>query len=575
MKKKISPLFGALASQAPLIVVETEEREEMSPHLLTEFRRLLRQRRLDPNSAQLKAWSPLGGLQKPAVFERDGAQVQGGQGPLDALLSEDEALDAMGFLRSVAQNLSQGDKGQPTLWVWLNPKPFMQHQLLPQALARLAEYIQKHYSGLSRLVLLGVVGDLPPFLRPYAHPVPPSRPSAEDLQEMLQAAIRSATIDLPRGIRQQIPLDELNTDIPALARVLQGLGWRQAVDAIKQAMLHLASPGQVMDVMVQAKIGAVKTIAPFASVSMPPEEPPPLVGLERAKAELDLVRKALRSGHALVGGGTGLMLFGPPGTGKTAFVEWASHALQVPVFRLNMGELFGSLLGESQNRLRRFIEMVNAAGPAIVHLDEIEKQIPNLRGAASDGGTGAQMLTALLQWMQEAANRRLPIVFAATANTMALDNLPPELISRFPVRFITDFPDTETLAKIFAAHLARYGAQMEDTFALAVYLQQAMKKVTGGNGRSNPRPPVGRDVAQIVVRAAQIALMQRDDPTPMEEDVRQAIRDLREGMIPVGNPELGVFAVPVTPRHGSSRRTIHQADPFGGMGAFLTQGGEE
>jgi SpoVK/Ycf46/Vps4 family AAA+-type ATPase len=193
-----------------------------------------------------------------------------------------------------------------------------------------------------------------------------------------------------------------------------------------------------------------------------------------------------------------------------------------------------SLVGESETNLRRAILAANAMGAVIVQIDEVEKQAPNLAGAASDGGLGSRMLSMVLTWMQDAWEAELPVLFVGTANTTALNNLPPEFFSRFPAIFLVDEPDRETLAEIFRAHLTRIaGAQDYDYEELAALLVQ----VTEGH-----RKPVGRDVVQVIRQAQGRAAAERLSGTPGMDDLLVAIGSLREGLRDIGG---GVMAKPI------------------------------
>jgi SpoVK/Ycf46/Vps4 family AAA+-type ATPase len=192
------------------------------------------------------------------------------------------------------------------------------------------------------------------------------------------------------------------------------------------------------------------------------------------------------------------------------------------------------LVGESESNLRRAILAANAMGAVIVAIDEVEKQSPNLQGAASDGGLGSRMLSMVLTWMQEAWELALPILFVGTANTTALNHLPPEFFSRFPAIYAVDEPDEQTLADIFSAHLAKIGNTDEyDTIELAARLTQ----VTRGQ-----RKPVGRDVVQVIRQAQGRAAAERSSGVPSMEDLHLSIESLREGLRDIGG---GVMAKPI------------------------------
>jgi SpoVK/Ycf46/Vps4 family AAA+-type ATPase len=232
--------------------------------------------------------------------------------------------------------------------------------------------------------------------------------------------------------------------------------------------------------------------------------------------------------------GGGILLAGPPGTGKSSFVTWLSWYTRLPVMVFSFADMMKSLVGESESNLRRAILAANAMGAVIIMLDELEKQAPNLKGAASDGGLGSRMLSMVLTWMQEAWDADLPILFVGTANTTALNHLPPEFFSRFAAIYAVDEPDSETLADIFRAHLSRLAPPDDyDPVELAERLTQVTRA---------QRKPVGRDVVQVVRQAQGRAAVERLTGVPNMDDLRAAIDSLREGLRDIGG---GVMAKPI------------------------------
>jgi SpoVK/Ycf46/Vps4 family AAA+-type ATPase len=232
--------------------------------------------------------------------------------------------------------------------------------------------------------------------------------------------------------------------------------------------------------------------------------------------------------------GGGILLAGPPGTGKSSFVTWLSWYTRLPVMVFSFADMMKSLVGESENNLRRAILAANAMGAVILQLDEIEKQAPNLKGAASDGGLGSRILSMVLTWMQEAWDAGVPILFVGTANTTALNHLPPEFFSRFAAIYAVDEPDQETLSEIFQAHLARLGPP--DDYD-PVELAERLTQVTRAH-----RKPVGRDVVQVIRQAQGRAAVERLEGVPNMDDLRAAIDSLREGLRDIGG---GVMAKPI------------------------------
>jgi AAA+ superfamily predicted ATPase len=159
----------------------------------------------------------------------------------------------------------------------------------------------------------------------------------------------------------------------------------------------------------------------------------------------------------------GLALIGIPGTGKSLTAKMIGRLWRVPLLRLDVGALFSSLVGESEERLRQALRLAGLVAPCILWIDEVEKA---LASGGLDGGTSMRVFGAILTWMQE---KTAPCVVVATAND--IQKLPPELIrkGRFDEIFFLDLPTLEERQEIFTVHLRKRQRKPEafDVAALA------------------------------------------------------------------------------------------------------------
>ncbi|MBU4234452.1 MAG: AAA family ATPase [Proteobacteria bacterium] len=69
----------------------------------------------------------------------------------------------------------------------------------------------------------------------------------------------------------------------------------------------------------------------------------------------------------------GILLLGVPGTGKSHFAKALGNQVGWPCLSLNLGKVFGSLVGESEAKMRDALKVVDAMAPCVLFLDEIEK----------------------------------------------------------------------------------------------------------------------------------------------------------------------------------------------------------
>jgi SpoVK/Ycf46/Vps4 family AAA+-type ATPase len=139
----------------------------------------------------------------------------------------------------------------------------------------------------------------------------------------------------------------------------------------------------------------------------------------------------------------------------------------VPLLRFDIGRVFGSLVGSSEENIRRAIAVAESVAPAVLWVDEIDKAFAGSAGSAvADGGTTARVFGTFLTWLAEKA---APVFVVATANDIS--QLPPELLrkGRLDEIFFVDLPDLAERSDIFRIHLRKRRREPEafDLVALA------------------------------------------------------------------------------------------------------------
>jgi SpoVK/Ycf46/Vps4 family AAA+-type ATPase len=158
----------------------------------------------------------------------------------------------------------------------------------------------------------------------------------------------------------------------------------------------------------------------------------------------------------------GLFLLGVPGCGKSLSAKAIAQSWRLPLLHLDVGALFSKFIGETEANLRLALRTAEAAAPAVLWADEVEKGFAGASGAAhSDAGTSARMFATFLVWMQERAR---PVFVVATANNVS--SLPPEFLrkGRFDEVFFLDLPalgEREEIVRIHLRKRARDPARFE------------------------------------------------------------------------------------------------------------------
>ncbi len=143
----------------------------------------------------------------------------------------------------------------------------------------------------------------------------------------------------------------------------------------------------------------------------------------------------------------GLLMAGVPGCGKTAIAKAAANEMNMNILMVDATDLKGSLVGESEAKVHKLLEIAKAAAPLIVFVDEAEKLLGKSEGV-HDGGAHDAVLGQFLTFMQEDDSG---VFFVFTANNM--NKFAPELIDRFEGRFFIDLPEPEEREEIIKIHL--------------------------------------------------------------------------------------------------------------------------
>lgn len=174
-------------------------------------------------------------------------------------------------------------------------------------------------------------------------------------------------------------------------------------------------------------------------------------GLDNLKAWLSMREKAFSQEARDYGlpSPRGIVLVGIPGTGKSLTAKMISGMWHLPLLRMDVGALFGSLVGESEERTRRALRLAETVAPCILWIDEVEKALAH---GGLDSGTSTRVFASILTWMQE---KTAEVFVVATANDIS--SLPAELLrrGRFDEIFFLDLPGYEERKEILAVHLRK------------------------------------------------------------------------------------------------------------------------
>jgi len=245
-------------------------------------------------------------------------------------------------------------------------------------------------------------------------------------------------------------------------------------------------------------------------------------GLENLKAWLQRANKRYSPEAKAFGldDPKGLLLIGPPGTGKSLSAKVTATVLNLTMVRLSMGSIVSELYGKSTANMEKALKLAEAVAPCVLWIDEIEKGL-------STGPTGeaheetARLMSTFLTHFEEC---EAPILRVATTNDYK--GLSGPLLQRFDKAFFVDLPNRVELTAIYGIHL-RKRKQDPARFDLDTLGRESIGFV-------------GREVRNMIREAMDIAFDQHrplsmDDllaeihrNTPMSSQKKDEIKDMRD-----------------------------------------------
>lgn len=158
----------------------------------------------------------------------------------------------------------------------------------------------------------------------------------------------------------------------------------------------------------------------------------------------------------------GLILLGPPGTGKSQFAKALGNQVKRPTLLCDLSRIYSKLVGETEANLREVISVAESISPCILFIDEIEKA---LGGVSSDGDSGVskRVFGKLLTWLSDKTSE---VFVIGTCNNVA--GLPAEFAraGRFDGLFFIDLPAKTEREKLWSYYLGKYQVSSNELSAI-------------------------------------------------------------------------------------------------------------
>lgn len=380
---------------------------------------------------RLLYWSSTTGLTNPALPER----------------TDPAKRDPIQLLTTIIED------PEACIWILRDFHPYLKDPKITRHLREVAFALQ---TSNKTVILLGPVLQIPPELEKEITVVDFRLPTATEIDNRLSEIIESArrsgtTVNLDRRQRAR------------LVQACKGLTENEANNAIAKAVIQANGrlDGDAIEAVTAEKQQIIRKsgmLEFYASA----EQLNNVGGLEILK---EWLRKRVRafSDDARSFGlpePKGILLVGVQGCGKSLVAKSVANSWRLPLLRLDVGRLFASLVGSSEENLRGAIHVAESIAPVVLWVDEIEKGFSGVGSSnVSDAGTAARVFGSFITWLQE---KQAPVFVIATANSVV--HLPPELVrkGRFDEIFFVDLPALAERSEIWKIHLLKRNRAPKD-----------------------------------------------------------------------------------------------------------------
>lgn len=340
-----------------------------------------------------------------------------------------------------------------SIWVLRDFHPFLRD---PNVVRRLREVAFALDKSNKTVILLGPILKIPPELEKEVTVIDFRLPTADEIDAWLGRVVEAnrrsgVAVDLDRRQRAR------------LVQACKGLTENEAANAVAKAIIEAGKrlDGDAIEAVTAEKQQIIRKsglLEFYASA----EQLQNVGGLEILK---EWLRKRVRafSNEARAFGlpePKGILLVGVQGCGKSLVAKSVANSWRLPLLRLDVGRLFSSLVGSSEENLRSAIHVAESIAPVVLWVDEIEKGFSGVGSSnISDAGTAARVFGSFITWLQE---KQAPVFVIATANSVA--HLPPELVrkGRFDEIFFVDLPAIDERSAIWQIHLTKRNRDPND-----------------------------------------------------------------------------------------------------------------
>ena len=333
------------------------------------------------------------------------------------------------------------DAPEGTIFLLRDFHPYMKDFRVIRLLRDLAIRIR---SKTQTVILTGPVLSLPSDLEKDITVIDFPLPDSEDIEKCLDLVIQSLKN------KPDIDVDLTPAEREVLVKSAQGLTLDEIDSTLARSLVEFR--GLKPEAVVREKRQIIRKSG-LLEYYEPDSQLKDVGGMELLKEWLEKRTDSFtdRAREFGIPAPKGILLLGVQGCGKSLTAKAVAAQWNLPLLKLDVGRIFGSLVGQSEENIRRAIKVAESVAPCVLWADEIEKGFAGT-GGVGDSGTTARVFATFLTWMSE---KTAPVFMIATANNVS--QLPPEMLrkGRFDEIFFVDLPGAAEREEIFRIHLAK------------------------------------------------------------------------------------------------------------------------